>query len=590
MEENFDGNLNQDLIRIDFENGSKGLQKIDKLCQLLIAKKGYRVLCFEKEGQVEAHGEGFDAKFDYTFIEIPELKPLAHQFDRILVKIDGLSFTVYCIKNGLDEPSRISMSLDQLREAGRSCLDYTGTFNGVKIPISIFVLETSNSIQTVVDHLRPLKCLPGRQKVAVRAYHLNFKKQEVWTNIPFGGIFADKFFLKNALGQIESNSELDLYGHHRTIKVQAEVPILTWAILGLFILIFGLSLFASQDALSPSLVTLITFGGVSRALIENGEYFRLISAGFLHSGYVHVLANCVAFYLGGVVLETCLGRAWLFSIFLLSILGGSLFSIYLNPPNTLAVGASGGIMGLLVCALFVLKRLPFGAERTRIEFSIIYIIVPASIPILIQREGERIDFASHMGGALVGLFLGVLILKSWKKGTQEPGLMNLAKAMSAIGGLAVVIAASNIFQKQSIKQSQLNIYLELAPEEEMNPLFPIRLNQPEDQQKVILLSEKYPNDPRFKYFKAMFLHKQKKLVLAGQQLRSALINTKLLDQFSGDPKLEYQIRSLLAKTLIDQSQVDEAIAAVQPICKSGEEFKTQWLSQDWLKMACDSSI
>jgi hypothetical protein len=89
--------------------------------------------------------------------------------------------------------------------------------------------------------------------------------------------------------------------------------------------------------------------------VADGEYYRLVTAAFLHGGLLHLALNMFALASLGPVLESALGRSRFLALYLLSALGGSTLSFLLAAPNTVGVGASGAIFGLFG-AFYVVAR------------------------------------------------------------------------------------------------------------------------------------------------------------------------------------------------------------------------------------------
>ena len=84
------------------------------------------------------------------------------------------------------------------------------------------------------------------------------------------------------------------------------------------------------------------------------EYWRLITAGFLHSGLLHIGFNMYILYWLGTMLEPALGHARFLALYFTSLLAGS-FGALLLSPNAVTVGASGAVFGLMGAA-FVMQR------------------------------------------------------------------------------------------------------------------------------------------------------------------------------------------------------------------------------------------
>src|SRR2546421_2037825 len=87
------------------------------------------------------------------------------------------------------------------------------------------------------------------------------------------------------------------------------------------------------------------FDALPRA-IADGEYYRMITAAFLHANILHLVFNMAALFIFGVQVEAALGRARFVSLYVLAAFGGSLASLLLAPPDQPSVGASGAIFGL----------------------------------------------------------------------------------------------------------------------------------------------------------------------------------------------------------------------------------------------------
>ncbi|WP_096201261.1 rhomboid family intramembrane serine protease [Bacillus sp. FJAT-45350] len=165
---------------------------------------------------------------------------------------------------------------------------------------------------------------------------------------------------------------------------------------------------------STRILTLIEFGAKYNPLIIEGEWWRFVSAMFLHIGLLHFFMNSLAlFYLGGVV-ERIYGSKRFFIIYFIAGLFGSVASFALN--NQISAGASGAIFGCFGALLYfglIHKTLFF---RT-IGMSVIIILV---INLIFGFVVPMIDNGAHIGG-LIGGFLATSFLhlpkhkKSWRQ-------------------------------------------------------------------------------------------------------------------------------------------------------------------------------
>ena len=170
--------------------------------------------------------------------------------------------------------------------------------------------------------------------------------------------------------------------------------------------------------------------------VNEGEWWRLLTAGFLHGFVIHIWFNGTALYDLGRILAAILRPGVLAFVFLVSVLVGSIAS-WLLPPDSISVGASGGILGVLgflaVLTWRKSTRLP-QALRLRVGFSI------GLITLLGVLGAQLIDNAAHGGGFLAGVILALLLPRSariWNAGTSPwwrwvGGLSALVLAAGAI--------------------------------------------------------------------------------------------------------------------------------------------------------------
>ena len=152
--------------------------------------------------------------------------------------------------------------------------------------------------------------------------------------------------------------------------------------------------------------------------------------------------NAVALLLLGWRLEGLIGRAWFGAIYVTGALGGSLLSLALNPPSVIAVGASGAIMALLAAALIASVHFPSGAVRNRMWLGSMLALIVALLPLLAASlRDQPVDYAAHLGGALAGLLVGLVILKVWPKRETQPGLRRVAMGVAVAGAIALAYPA-----------------------------------------------------------------------------------------------------------------------------------------------------
>lgn len=135
--------------------------------------------------------------------------------------------------------------------------------------------------------------------------------------------------------------------------------------------------------------------------VAAGQYERLITAVFLHGGFLHLGMNMYMLMVLGRDLEQALGRLRYALLFLIAGLGGSTASYFFNAPDVPSVGASGAIFGLFA-AIFM-----FGRERGLNTQNIVAIV---GLNLVIGFVVPGIDWHAHVGGLLIGGIAGWALL------------------------------------------------------------------------------------------------------------------------------------------------------------------------------------
>ena len=130
-----------------------------------------------------------------------------------------------------------------------------------------------------------------------------------------------------------------------------------------------------------------------------GDWYRLLSAAFVHVQIWHIGLNMYALWVLGSLLEPVLGRWRFLTLYLLSALGGSVASLAFLSPGTASYGASGAVFGLLGATLVVLRR--FGRDVTAV-------LVILGINVVLGFVVTGIDWRAHLGGLATGLLLSLV--------------------------------------------------------------------------------------------------------------------------------------------------------------------------------------
>lgn len=206
-------------------------------------------------------------------------------------------------------------------------------------------------------------------------------------------------------------------------------PVTRWilfACVGIYL--FG-TLFGTADSLASQF-------GMWPYAVANGEWWRLITAAFLHAGIFHILFNMYALYILGPGLERFLGSRKFATLYFLSALGGSTLSYWFSNPSTLAVGASGAIFGLLTATIVVGKHLHNDVSQ---------LLVLLAINVVIGFSGG-IDWRAHFGGALIGAAVASIYVKDFH--TLNKKLKNVGILLIFISLIVLIIMRSQTLSTQ----------------------------------------------------------------------------------------------------------------------------------------------
>jgi membrane associated rhomboid family serine protease len=130
--------------------------------------------------------------------------------------------------------------------------------------------------------------------------------------------------------------------------------------------------------------------------IAEGQWYRLLTAAFVHMEFWHIGMNMFALWILGSALEPVLGRSRFITLYLLSALGGSAVSLLGASEYSMSLGASGAVFGLMG-ALFVVMR--------RIGRDVSAVVVILGINVVIGFTVPGIDWRAHLGGLIVGAML-----------------------------------------------------------------------------------------------------------------------------------------------------------------------------------------
>lgn len=211
-------------------------------------------------------------------------------------------------------------------------------------------------------------------------------------------------------------------------RVAPNKTLVTYTLIGLNVVFFLIQQaspsFIDRFSLLPGPVYL-RFGDQNLVGVAEGEYYRLVTALFLHANVMHILFNMWALYVVGPPLEALLGRLRYVALYFLCGLSGSALAYLLADPRTETVGASGAIFGLFG-ALFVVGR------RLNLNIGPIGIVIALNLVLTFTISG--ISWQGHIGGLVAGAALAA----AW---VYVPRTQRTVAQLASSVLVAVVIAA-----------------------------------------------------------------------------------------------------------------------------------------------------
>lgn len=163
--------------------------------------------------------------------------------------------------------------------------------------------------------------------------------------------------------------------------------------------------------------TIVAAGALVRERVTAGEYWRLVSATFLHGGWDHLLGNCLVLYIVGMACEHALGGPATALVYGASGVAGSLLSTLLSPGPS--VGASGAVFGVMAAVIVTLwrHRARFRVRDKRVS---VVLVAWAGYQVVTGFLTPFIDNFGHIGGFLGGGLVALGVRPRLLGGEETP--------------------------------------------------------------------------------------------------------------------------------------------------------------------------
>ncbi len=186
---------------------------------------------------------------------------------------------------------------------------------------------------------------------------------------------------------------------------------------------------------------LVIRGALFARFTLQGEYWRVVTSIFLHSGILHLVLNMIPLWVLARPIERLIGRTMTLAIYLLSGIGGSLLYLHFDRLH-MTVGASGsvfGFIGVIVAFWFARIALPPAMGRSRAVWMTLALVG------LLLGQGWPVAETSHVGGLLTGIVIGAFFSFTFKSPANGGFRRQMAMALVVavvLGGIFAMMVHS----------------------------------------------------------------------------------------------------------------------------------------------------
>jgi membrane associated rhomboid family serine protease len=217
---------------------------------------------------------------------------------------------------------------------------------------------------------------------------------------------------------------------------RANSVVLTPALIAINVVVFLYTLSDGGEMDRAAGKSFVDFALYGPSVHYDDEWYRIITAGFLHSGVLHLLFNMWALWVIGNLLEPALGRLRFGLLYSGGLIAGSLGALVLEPKDPV-VGASGAIFALFAATFIIQRAAGIDPFRSGIALTI-------GINLLITFGLPRISKGGHLGGLLGGAIIAWLLVEAPRRmRNREAPVILAALCIPVFFVLAVAAAYAN---------------------------------------------------------------------------------------------------------------------------------------------------
>jgi membrane associated rhomboid family serine protease len=210
----------------------------------------------------------------------------------------------------------------------------------------------------------------------------------------------------------------------------------TFILIALNVVAYLAEIAGGSGGLSGTSGSVIADFGLRGVSVAEGEWYRLVSGGFLHAGLFHIGFNMFALFILGRLLEPGIGTFRFLALYFASLFAGAFGALALTDPGQLTVGASGAIFGLFG-ATFVIAR-GRGMNALAGELGVLL-----AINLALTFGIPGISIGGHLGG-LAGGLLCALVIVAGERGMLGRNRLPLELVVMAVIGAVSIVGALSV--------------------------------------------------------------------------------------------------------------------------------------------------
>jgi rhomboid protease GluP len=214
----------------------------------------------------------------------------------------------------------------------------------------------------------------------------------------------------------------------------------TYTLVGINCAVYLAMVLRGVSPSNPTVGDLVNWGANFGGYVLAGQWWRLLTAAFVHVGILHLATNMWCLWNLGLLGEPLLGPAGVVAVYALTGIAGNLLSTAVH-PQIVGAGASGAVFGLAGVLILLLKAklLPVPPEEIRrlrksvIYFALLNFVIGGTTMFL--RTSIQIDNMAHLGGFLCGLAMGApLVPRIGAARSQYP-----VRSWATYGGMSLLL-------------------------------------------------------------------------------------------------------------------------------------------------------